>query len=194
VNSSNPDRIDGQMTAAFEICDALGGAPDVLALPVGNAGNITAYWRGFCRYFDESRITAKPQMRGFQAAGAAPLVLGERVMNPETIATAIRIGNSVSAEGAKAADLESGGAIQAVTDDKIIEAYRLLAAKEGVFCEPASAISVAGLLKSGVTPGSRVVCVLTGNGLKDPDVASSSSARAQLVPADVDVLRGYLAR
>ena len=194
VNSSDPDRLDGQMTAAVEICDALGRAPDVLALPVGNAGNITAYWRGFTAYLETGQVSLRPQMHGFQAAGAAPLVLGERVMNPETLATAIRIGNPVNGPGALSAVRESGGALRAVSGQEIVEAYRLLAAKEGVFCEPASAISVAGLLASGVKTGSTVVCVLTGNGLKDPDIALSSSASALVVPAELGALRACLAR
>ena len=171
VNSINPYRIEGQKTAAFEIVDALGDAPDVHCIPVGNAGNITAYWKGYLQYKAAGRSTTLPQMTGFQAAGAAPLVLGHDVDNPETVATAIRIGRPASKYGALAAAAESGGGIHAVTDEEILAAYRLLASGEGVFCEPASAASVAGLLKVGVPPGSRVVCVLTGHGLKDPDTA-----------------------
>jgi threonine synthase len=171
VNSINPFRIEGQKTAAFEVVDVLGDAPDVHCIPVGNAGNITAYWKGYLQYRHEGRSTRLPRMVGFQAAGAAPLVLGEDVEHPETVATAIRIGRPASKYGALAAAAESGGGIYAVTDDEILAAYRMLAATEGVFCEPASAASVAGLLKVGAPAGSTVVCVLTGHGLKDPDVA-----------------------
>jgi threonine synthase len=171
VNSINPDRIEGQKTAAFEVVDVLGDAPDVHCIPVGNAGNITAYWKGYLQYKEAGRSTRLPRMMGFQAAGAAPLVLGHDVEHPETIATAIRIGAPASKFSALAAAAESGGAINAVTDDEILAAYRLLASSEGVFCEPASAASVAGLLQTGVPAGSTVVCVLTGHGLKDPDTA-----------------------
>jgi threonine synthase len=171
VNSINPYRIEGQKTAAFEIVDALGDAPDVHCIPVGNAGNITAYWKGYLQYKEAGRASRLPRMMGFQAAGAAPLVLGHDVEHPETIATAIRIGAPASKYGALAAAAESGGGIHAVTDEQILAAYRLLASAEGVFCEPASAASVAGLLHVGVPAGSRVVCVLTGHGLKDPDTA-----------------------
>ena len=171
VNSINPHRIEGQKTAAFEVVDALGDAPDVHCIPVGNAGNITAYWKGYLQYREAGLSTRLPRMLGFQAAGAAPLVLGHDVDEPETIATAIRIGRPASKYGALAASSESGGGIYAVTDEEILAAYRLLASAEGVFCEPASAASVAGLLQQGVPPGSRVVCVLTGHGLKDPDTA-----------------------
>jgi threonine synthase len=171
VNSINPYRIEGQKTGAFEIVDALGDAPDVHLIPVGNAGNITAYWKGYLQYRAAGKATRLPRMVGFQAAGAAPLVLGRDVDEPETVATAIRIGRPASKYGALAAASESGGGIHAVTDDEILAAYRLLASAEGVFCEPASAASVAGLLKVGVPPGSTAVCVLTGHGLKDPDTA-----------------------
>ena len=171
VNSINPYRIEGQKTSAFEIVDTLGDAPDVHCIPVGNAGNIIAYWKGYLQYKAAGRSTRLPRMTGFQAAGAAPLVLGHDVEEPDTIATAIRIGRPASKYGALAAASESGGGIHAVTDVEILAAYRLLACEEGVFCEPASAASVAGLLKVGVAPGSRVVCVLTGHGLKDPDSA-----------------------
>lgn len=173
VNSVNPYRIEGQKTAAFEIVDVLGDAPDWLCIPVGNAGNITAYWMGFCQYHQEKRSTRLPQMMGFQAAGASPLVTGEPIAHPETLATAIRIGNPASWKQAVAAKEASQGQFNAVTDEEILAAYRLLASQEGIFCEPASAASVAGLLKvkDQVPTGAKVVCVLTGNGLKDPDTA-----------------------
>ncbi len=175
VNSVNPVRIEGQKTAAFEIVDVLGDAPDVHCLPVGNAGNITAYWKGYREYLDAGRSTRSPRMLGWQAAGAAPLVHGAPVEHPDTIATAIRIGNPASWDGAIAARDESGGAIGAVTDAEILEAYRFLAAHEGVFAEPASAASVAGLLRAAadgsVRRGETVVCTLTGHGLKDPERA-----------------------
>jgi threonine synthase len=171
VNSINPYRIEGQKTAAFEIVDTLGDAPDVHLIPVGNAGNITAYWKGYLQYRAAGRSSRLPRMLGFQAEGAAPLVLGHDVDEPETVATAIRIGRPASKYGALAAASESGGGISAVSDAEILAAYRLLASEEGVFCEPASAASVAGLLKVGAPPGSTVVCVLTGHGLKDPDTA-----------------------
>jgi threonine synthase len=189
VNSVNPYRIEGQKTAAFEVCDQLGQAPDILAIPVGNAGNITAYWKGFKTYHEQAHISALPQMWGFQAAGAAPLVSGQRVDKPETIATAIRIGNPASWDYAIAARDESGGRIDAVTDTEILEAYALLSTREGIFCEPASAASVAGLLKmkaQGQVPeGAKIVCVLTGHGLKDPDRAISYHMQGQaLQPVD----------
>ncbi len=171
VNSINPYRIEGQKTAAFEIIDALGDAPHVHLIPVGNAGNITAYWKGYLQYRAAGRCSRLPRMVGFQAEGAAPLVLGHDVEHPETVATAIRIGRPASKYGALAAAAESGGGIHAVSDEEILAAYRLLASEEGVFCEPASAASVAGLLKVGVARGSTAVCVLTGHGLKDPDNA-----------------------
>jgi threonine synthase len=171
VNSVNPFRIQGQKTGAFEIVDVLGDAPDVHCIPVGNAGNITAYWRGYLEYREAGRATKLPRMLGFQAAGAAPIVEGHPVEHPETVATAIRIGNPASWYGATAAASESGGAIAAVTDEEILAAYRFLASEESVFCEAASAASVAGLIKTGVPSGSTVVCVLTGHGLKDPDLA-----------------------
>ncbi len=177
VNSINPDRIDGQASAAYEIVDDLGRAPDHLFLPVGNAGNITAYWRGFRRYRDAERATSLPRLFGYQAEGAAPIVLGHRVEHPETIATAIRIGNPASWEGAVEAASSSSGHIRAVSDDAIIEAWLLLAREESVFCEPASAAGVAGLLRDGVEPGSLVVCVLTGSGLKDPETATAHAGR-----------------
>jgi len=165
VNSVNEYRIEGQKTAAFELVEALADGIDALCIPVGNAGNITAYWRGF------KEAGQRPRMFGFQAAGAAPLVHGARVTHPETVASAIRIGNPARWEGAMDAMSASGGAVQAVSDEQILEAYRFLAAGEGVFCEPASAASVAGLLAHGVRDAQRVVCVLTGHGLKDPQTA-----------------------
>ncbi len=181
VNSVNPDRIEGQKTAAFEICDTLGEAPDVHCLPVGNAGNITAYWKGYVEYAADRVTSGRPRMLGFQAAGAAPIVRGERVASPTTIATAIRIGNPASWTQALAARDDSGGAIESVTDRQILSAYRLLAQREGVFVEPASAASVAGLLQAQaaglVEPGARVVCTVTGNGLKDPEWAISGAPK-----------------
>ncbi len=178
VNSVNPYRLEGQKTAAFEVVDALGDAPDWLCIPVGNAGNITAYWMGFCQYHQEKRCQRLPHMMGFQAAGSAPMVLGHPVEHPETLATAIRIGNPANQEKAIAVQHASQGAFNAVTDDEILDAYRILAAEEGIFCEPASAASVAGLLKlkDQVPAGGTVVCVLTGNGLKDPDIALSQKS------------------
>ena len=173
VNSVNPYRLEGQKTAAFEVVDALGDAPDWLCIPVGNAGNITAYWMGFCQYHQEGKCDRLPRMMGFQAAGAAPIVTGKPVAHPETIATAIRIGNPASWQKAIAAAESSQGGFAAVTDEEILDAYRLLASQEGIFCEPASASSVAGMLKvkDQIPTGATVVCVLTGNGLKDPDTA-----------------------
>ena len=173
VNSVNPYRLEGQKTGAFEVVDFLGEAPDWLCIPVGNAGNITAYWMGFCQYHQMGKCGKLPQMMGFQAEGASPLVQGKPVAHPETIASAIRIGNPASWQQAVAAKDASHGSFTAVTDAEILEAYRLLASQEGVFCEPASAASVAGLLKvkDQVPEGAKVVCVLTGNGLKDPDIA-----------------------
>jgi threonine synthase len=192
VNSINPYRIEGQKTAAFEIVDAFGDAPDYHFIPVGNAGNITAYWRGYREYHEAGRSTIKPKMMGFQAAGAAPIVLGHPVEAPETIATAIRIGNPASWQSAVEAASESMGAIDLVTDDEILAAYRFLAAEESVFCEPASAASVAGLLKVGVSEGSTVVCVLTGNGLKDPDRAISQIEVPITVEASMSEVLGAL--
>ena len=195
VNSVNPFRIDGQQTGAFEVCDQLGGAPDILAIPVGNAGNITAYWKGFNAYRAHGVIDALPRMVGFQAAGAAPLVNGSPVPKPETIATAIRIGNPASWQGAVTAIQDSQGMIDAVTDAEILEAYRMLGRLEGLFCEPASAASVAGIIKLAragkLKADERIVCVLTGNGLKDPDTAMSGIDQApEVVDArEADVLR-----
>ncbi len=192
VNSVNPHRIDGQKTGAFEIVDVLGDAPDVHCIPVGNAGNITAYWRGYLEYKAAGRATRLPRMLGFQAAGAAPIVLGHPVEHPETVATAIRIGNPASWYSATAAASESGGAIAAVTDDEILAAYRFLAEEESVFCEAASAASVAGLLATGVPAGSSVVCVLTGHGLKDPDLAISQISVPTVVEPDLDAILAEL--
>lgn len=196
VNSLNPYRIEGQKTAAFEICDQLGGeAPDFLAIPVGNAGNITAYWKGFKEYEEAKRSKGRPRMLGFQAAGAAPIVDGAPVEKPETIATAIRIGNPASWKTAVQARDESGGLIEKVTDDEIIEAYRLLA-QEGIFCEPASAASVAGVLRLAqegfFRAGQRVVCVLTGHGLKDPDRAIAVADQPKVVDPNVEVVEESL--
>jgi threonine synthase len=188
VNSINPHRIDGQMTGAFEVVDVLGDAPDFHCIPVGNAGNITAYWKGYRKYQDAGRATKLPAMLGFQAAGAAPLVDGHDIETPDTIATAIRIGKPASGYGALAAARESGGGIYAVTDDEILEAYRFVASEESVFCEPASAASVAGLMKNGVPEGSTVVCVLTGHGLKDPDTAIGQIAVPDAVDATFDAI------
>jgi threonine synthase len=188
VNSVNPHRIEGQKTGAFEIVDVLGDAPDVHCIPVGNAGNITAYWRGYLQYREVGRATRVPRLLGFQAAGAAPIVLGHPVEHPDTIATAIRIGNPASWYSATAAASESGGSISAVTDDEILAAYRFLAREEGIFCEAASAASVAGLMKVGVDPGSTVVCVLTGHGLKDPDLAIGQISVPKVVEPDLDAI------
>ena len=179
VNSVNPFRIEGQKTAAFEVCDDLGGAPDALAIPVGNAGNITAWWQGFSEYGQ-----GKPRLWGFQAEGAAPIVLGERVERPETVASAIRIGNPARWHGALAALEQSGGRIESVSDAEILEAQGWLAANEGVFCEPASAASVAGALKHR-PEARRLVCVLTGHGLKDPETAIEHAPR--VIPCDPDL-------
>jgi len=173
VNSVNPYRLEGQKTAAFEVVDVLGNAPDWLCIPVGNAGNISAYWMGFCQYHQAGKCDRLPRMMGFQAAGAAPLVTGQPVAHPETLATAIRIGNPAGWQKAIAVQSASQGSFSAVTDEQILDAYRLLASEEGIFCEPASAASVAGmlLLQDQIPTGATVVCVLTGNGLKDPDTA-----------------------
>jgi threonine synthase len=190
VNSINPYRIEGQKTAAFEVCDALGRPPDVHCLPVGNAGNITAYWRGYVEYESDGVVNGRPRMLGWQAAGAAPLVHGEPVPHPETIATAIRIGNPASWEGAIAARDESGGAIESVTDAEILSAYRMLASLEGVFVEPASASSVAGLLKAAqaglIERDETVVCTVTGHGLKDPNRAVAEVETGAAVDAHID--------
>jgi threonine synthase len=192
VNSINPFRIEGQKTGSFEICDALGRAPDVHCIPVGNAGNITAYWRGYCEYERDGVVRNAPRMLGWQAAGAAPLVYGEPVPHPETIATAIRIGNPASWDGAIEARDQSGGSIGAVTDAQILEAYRMLASLEGVFVEPASAASVAGLLQAAaggsLERDETVVCTVTGHGLKDPNRAIAEIEARPAVDASVDAV------
>lgn len=195
VNSVNPFRIDGQQTGAFEVCDQLGFVPDALAIPVGNAGNITAYWKGFNAYRDAGVTDRLPRMLGFQAAGAAPLVHGAPVERPETVATAIRIGNPASWQGAMNAIEASNGLVEAVSDAEILEAYRMLGRLEGLFCEPASAASVAGIIKlarAGKLEGrERIVCVLTGNGLKDPDTAMKGIDQA---PEAVEATEAHVLR
>jgi len=189
VNSVNPTRLQGQKTAAFEIVDALGDAPDIHCLPVGNAGNISAYWMGFTEYFNDDVATKRPKMWGFQAAGSAPFVAGHPIEKPETIATAIRIGNPASWDFAVAARDDSGGLIDSVTDEQILQAYHLLAEREGFFVEPASAASVAGLLQQaerGLVPsGAKIVCTVTGNGLKDTQWALNDAKDPVIVPVDV---------
>ena len=189
VNSLNPHRIEGQKTAAFEIIDVLGEAPDYLFIPVGNAGNITAYWKGFVEYHQAGRAKKKPEMMGFQAEGAAPIVRGHAIEKPETVATAIRIGNPASWQRAVAARDESGGIIDMVSDDEILSAQKLLATKAGVFGEPASAASLAGLIKLSHRgtdfSGKRVVCVITGTGLKDTDTALKGAPPFLQLPADI---------
>jgi threonine synthase len=188
VNSVNPFRIEGQKTAAFEVIDILGDAPDYLFIPVGNAGNITAYWKGFVEYHKLGKAKQTPKMMGFEAEGAAPIVRGHKVDKPETLATAIRIGNPASWKGAEAARDQSGGVIDCVSDAEILAAYHKLATKEGVFGEPASAASVAGLIKHARRldlSGKRVVCVITGSGLKDPDNAMKDAPAIVELPADL---------
>lgn len=196
VNSVNPHRIAGQTTAAFEICDVLGDAPELLALPVGNGGNVTAYAAGFRIYREAGRATRTPVLLGAQAAGAAPLVNGAPVRDPETVATAIRIGNPASWDAAVSAVTSSGGNFSAISDDAILEAYHQTAELEGVFCEPASAAGIAALraaVRDGtVSPATRAVCVLTGNGLKDPDRAMQQTPSADAVPADVRMVATML--
>jgi threonine synthase len=196
VNSVNPFRIEGQTTGAYEICDVLGDAPELLALPLGNGGNITAYWLGFRRALDHGRARRLPRILGVQAEGAAPFVLGHAVEQPETVATAIRIGNPATWQPALDAALYSGGAIRAVSDAAILEAYRAIAALEGVFCEPASGAGVAGLRAAiadgAVDADNRCVCVLTGNGMKDPDTAVSGGVRPATITADVADLAGAM--
>lgn len=195
VNSVNPYRIEGQKTGAFEICEALGKAPDYHFIPVGNAGNITAYWKGYKEYHALNKIAQLPKMMGFEATGSAAIVRGERILKPETIATAIRIGNPASWQQAENARDESKGIIDCVTDEEIIDAYKLIASNEGILCEPASAASVAGLIKANkskmVEEGSKIVCILTGNGLKDPDSAIKySGAEVKKTSSDInDILR-----
>jgi threonine synthase len=196
VNSTNPDRIQGQKTAAFEVCDELGRAPDFHCLPVGNAGNITACWMGYREYKSDEIVGKAPRMFGFQAAGAAPLVLGHRIDDPQTVATAIRIGDPASRNGAIEARDASGGRIDSVTDDEIISAYQQVASLEGVFAEPASAASVAGLKKAvgekRIAAGSLVVCTLTGHGLKDPAAAMEAAQPTIQTRADVNEVREVL--
>ncbi|MBW2147375.1 MAG: threonine synthase [Deltaproteobacteria bacterium] len=197
VNSLNPYRIEGQKTAAFEICDALGGkAPDYHILPVGNAGNITAYWKGYREYYDKGLVPALPRMMGFQAEGAAPIVLDRVVEKPETVATAIRIGNPASWKQAVEVRDTSGGVIQSISDEEILDAYQLVAGMEGVFCEPASAASIAGLIRlcrQGIFKGGeRVVCTLTGHGLKDPDNAIRISRPPATLKADIETIAAHM--
>jgi len=197
VNSSNPWRLQGQKTAAFEIIDCLGDAPEYHAIPVGNAGNITAYWMGYNEYKAKGFSKRLPKMCGFQAAGSAPIVEGHPIADPHTVATAIKIGNPYSWKKAEEARDQSGGVIEAVTDDEILDAYNLLAACEGVFCEPASAASVAGVIKKHkagyFTEGERrVVCTLTGHGLKDPDNAIKRSPKPTVLKPDLDAIRREL--
>lgn len=198
VNSLNPHRLEGQATGAYEICDALGKAPDYHAIPVGNAGNITAYWIGYRRYQEAGKIGKTPKMLGFEAAGAAPIVKGKRVAKPRTIASAIRIGNPASWKGAETAARESRGGIWSVTDREILDAYHFLAQKEGIFVEAASAASVAGLLRlfrQGYFDGKKrkdLVCVLTGHGLKDPQLAMEQINQPQTVEAEVETVASLL--
>ena len=196
VNSINPHRLEGQKTAAFELVDTLGDAPDYLFIPVGNAGNITAYWRGFVQYHKAGRAKHLPKMMGFEAEGAAPIVLGRVIQKPETVASAIRIGNPASWKGAVAARDESGGVIDCVSDDEILAAYRRLATTEGVFGEPASAASVAGLVKLAARgldlAGKKVVCIITGHGLKDPDIAFKCAGPVAELPAELEAVERAL--
>jgi len=198
VNSLNPNRIEGQKTAAFEIVDALGDAPDYLFIPLGNAGNITAYWRGFVHYKQAGKAKNTPKMMGFEAEGSAAIVRGKVIPNPKTIASAIRIGNPASWKNAVAARDESGGVIDYVTDEEILSAYKLLAVKEGIFGEPASAASVAGLIKKAKSDidfsNKKVVCVITGTGLKDPDTALKSAHTIPEIPADLEIIEKIIAR
>ncbi|MEN2985364.1 MAG: threonine synthase [Thermodesulfovibrionaceae bacterium] len=196
VNSINPYRIEGQKSAAFEVCDQLGDAPEYHALPVGNAGNISAYWKGYKEYKASGKISALPKMLGFQAAGAAPIVLGHPVDKPETVATAIRIGNPASWKTAVQARDESGGKIDMVTDEEILNAYKIIASYEGIFCEPASAASVAGVIKlykqGYFKKDATVVCTLTGNGLKDPDIVFKVTEPPHILPADINKVRDFV--
>ncbi|MBS3994466.1 MAG: threonine synthase [Alkaliphilus sp.] len=192
VNSINPFRIEGQKTAAFEVCDQLGKSPDYLSIPVGNAGNITAYWKGFKEYEGLNKINELPKMLGFQASGAAPIVENRIFENPETIATAIRIGNPASWKNAVLALEESGGSIDKVSDEDILKAYQMLASKEGIFAEPASCISVAGICKlykeGRIESNKTVVCILTGNGLKDPDIAVNLGGKIKELGTDFKLI------
>lgn len=192
VNSLNPYRIEGQKTGSFEICDSLGCAPDFQIMPVGNAGNITAYWKGYKEYKQINKISSLPKMLGFQASGAAPIVRGHPIKNPKTIATAIKIGNPASWIQAETARDESGGLIDQVTDKQIIDAYKILAAKEGVFAEPASCASIAGLLKLAkrgyFNRQTKIVCILTGHGLKDPDRAIESVKKPKLMKPNLKAI------
>ena len=198
VNSLNPHRIEGQKTASFEIVDALGDAPDYLFIPLGNAGNITAYWRGFVHYKQAGKAKNTPKMMGFEAEGSAAIVRGKPIPNPKTIASAIRIGNPASWQKAVAARDESGGVIDCVTDEEILNAYTLLAVREGIFGEPASAASVAGLIKkakSGIDfSAKKVVCIITGTGLKDPDTALKSAHTIPEIPADLETIEKIIVR
>jgi threonine synthase len=191
VNSNNPYRIEGQKTASFEIVDTIGDAPEYHAIPVGNAGNITAYWKGYKEYKQLGKATQLPRMCGFQAAGAAPIVEQRVIENPQTIATAIKIGNPFSWKAAESARNESRGIIEAVTDEEILQAYEMLASMEGIFCEPASAASLAGVIKKNkeeyfVDGQRRIVCTLTGHGLKDPDAAVLRSNKPTVIKPDMD--------
>ena len=198
VNSLNPHRIEGQKTAAFEIVDALGDAPDYLFIPLGNAGNITAYWRGFVHYKQAGKAKNTPKMMGFEAEGSAAIARGKVIPNPKTVASAIRIGNPASWKSAVAARDESGGVIDYVTDEEILSAYKSLAVREGIFGEPASAASVAGLIKkakSGINfSDKKVVCVITGTGLKDPDTALKSAHTIPEIPADLETIEKIIVR
>ncbi len=197
VNSINPYRLQGQKTAAFEIVEELEGAPDYHCLPVGNAGNISAHWMGYTEYYEHGIVNSRPVMVGYQAAGAAPFVRGGPVAEPETVATAIRIGNPQSWDKAWAASRESGGWFDALEDEEILAAQRLLAQEEGIFCEPASAASLAGALRDiragRIRPGSKVVCTLTGHGLKDPDIAIRQAGdRVRTVDATLEAVRSAI--
>ena len=196
VNSINPFRIEGQKTASFEVCDVLGGPPDVHVLPVGNAGNITAYWKGYREYHEKGVTSRLPRMWGFQAEGAAPIVRGYPIEKPETVATAIRIGNPASWKKAEAARDESGGGIEMVTDEEILAAYKLLSQKEGIFCEPASAAGIAGVIRYkdeiGLGHGEVVVATLTGHGLKDPDNAIKQSRPAVTLPPEKSAIVAHM--
>ncbi len=196
VNSINPYRIEGQKSVAFEVCDQLGRAPEYHALPVGNAGNISAHWKGYKEYKEKGKIDSLPKMLGFQAAGAAPIVLGHPVEKPETVATAIRIGNPASWKTALQARDESGGTIDMVTDEEILNAYKMIASCEGVFCEPASAASMAGIIKlykkGYFKKGAKIVCTLTGNGLKDPDTVFKVADNPVVLPADLKSVKAFV--